>query len=347
MLIQKIYPVLFLLLGVFHPCVNAQAVFAPVKGAKWTYVAGVSQFSYLPNAGTQTDSFHQAVKATYSKDTLINSRSYKIIEMSVETKGVLITGSKSNATALQYDTANFYTNLKDTLFIRQTNDTVIAFDNTYRKERIYFVYAPTRDSVNLLALGYPTFPTRTVYFDLIDSYSISGKTFKSWYGSSYAVARQGNDIYGARPLTFLDRVGPIDDLLLFSAYQGFISPFVSDFPRGLVCYEDPEIGFVRFKDVDCNLSVKVETQNIASALDVGIYFSPSSQRIIVESKEVNLTGWNMSLINISGQTLLTASLSGFSNQIIPPAVLPGGIYFVHLANKTTGAHLARKIFIDF
>lgn len=52
----------------------SQAVFAPVKGAKWTYIYRSTAFVNGISSNT-----NGVIKATYSKDTIVEGKNYKLI----------------------------------------------------------------------------------------------------------------------------------------------------------------------------------------------------------------------------------------------------------------------------
>ncbi len=330
--------------------VNAQGVFAPVKGAKWTYVVGVSEYTSISGS---YDNYHQSEKLSYTKDTTVRGQVYKLINDVHESVGARINLiiNTNTGKVVGHDTFPYHDRKNISWMVRQSNDTVWSLVNVDTIERVYFVFTARRDTIALKHF-YPNsrFDTGRVFIDSIGTYQIGTRTFKAWQGRS--LYEYANDIvtFLKQKLTFLDRIGPLDDLPFYAGFNNYLPYVLKNYPFGLVCYEDPEIGLVQFLNVDCNMPLISATQDLAPnppADAVKVYFAPGSQKIMIESKELDLTGWEATLINLNGQVLLKKTLNGTMIQLAAPDRITNGVYFTRLYNKTSGARFINKLLIYF
>jgi hypothetical protein len=318
-----------------------QNVFAPLKGAKWTYVYNSNAFNGFTGEEWVGKSI---IKAEYLRDSTIETQNYKYILLNYEALNTYYKPTIVNGRVARYDTTISKNKTIRKFYTRQTQDTIFGFVDDKTNESVYYIFKANRDSFDIKKLNFDDYRTKKVFIDSIKTTQVGNRSFKTWKGKSYqrllADSGTGYDTFG---LTFLERIGPIDDIMLFFGFNGHPGNINRNAKYGLVCYEDSEVGLLKFMDVDCNISpTKEGSKNII----VETYFNRFKNSIEIHLGVDNINPLNLSLFNISGQLILTQSLKDVDNSVIVPRNLPSGIYFTHFIDKITGSTLVKKIFIN-
>lgn len=302
----------------------SQAVFAPVKGAKWTYIYRSS--SFLSGVLSKTNGI---INTTYSKDTVVEGKVYKILILNY---GIL--DSANNSVMAKYS---------HKFMSRQSQDTVWGFINDKSSESIYFVFKQIPDSFTIKKLHFTDAFSKKVFIDTIQTVKFGNRSFKTWKGKSYHEKLADGYNYDTCSLTFAERIGPIDDIMPYFAFNGHPGNMDKRYKYGLVCYEDSEVGTLKFIDLDCNI---VPVQNISKNILFESYYDNISRTLEIRFEESNLNQWTLSLVNISGQIMFSDVLKYTQNRISIPNSLSSGIYLIHLLNKENGNSTIKKIFIN-
>lgn len=219
--------------------VLGQAVFAPKIGAEWHYQVFYYPYTYpnYPQLGIPTNG---NLSIRYTKDTLIGGLKMKKFEQNGKFKYITS------------DTLHTYTN--PPFFMIQRNDSVFMLVNDTLT--IAFVYK-TQVGNNTIMKSYP----RKYIFNLqlkyiSDTFSINNNNFRL---KKYTYSLTTNpiifDVYFTNPLIILDRIGAINAHLTVLNSQGQSSNYVYD--HYLMCYQDDEVGELKFSTTDCNGLVSV------------------------------------------------------------------------------------------
>ncbi len=327
---------------------SGQPVFAPVQGAKWTY----SFHTYSRSLSGFTRKSQNIIKAQYLKDTILGTLDYKLILLNYETLSSSYWPVSVIGSIVTWDSlVNQYSAYQKKLFIRQSQDTIFALTDIKASEedRCYYTFLQSPGSYFLCRPSNKFVPSPKVIVDSIRVRQIGPIELKVWYGKSFTVTDGGSDIlyYYSRNLTFVERIGPIDDILLYFAFTGGdnINNHDESSPLGLICYEDSEIGVVKFMNLDCDLKL-VSTDEVFKDEAIQSHYNPYSRSIEIRIQPGQVNQWQFSLVHVSGQVILTTSVSDFNNFISVPQNLPDGIYFARIANRATGQSVAHKYFIS-
>ncbi len=323
---------------------SGQAVFAPVKGAKWTYTYSSTFYSVFGMYGHGK----AVLKAEYFNDTLIGSRTYKLINIKQEQIDTIYKVVSVTGTTVKWDTSIRIEKMAYRFLTRQSQDTVWSLSRSGDStERLYFIYLKNPGVFYMDKLG-PGEPdsNRWVVINSILSLSFGNRTFRAWKGMSHFPRKFIDDTsnYDSLSLTFLDRIGPVNDVMGYLAFGGNCGCINAGYKYGLVCYEDNEVGEIKFMDLDCDLKL-VPTQNISRGIMLESYFNSLSRTIEIRIEDDNINQLQLSLVNISGQVVLTTLLMDSHSSIRIPDSLPGGIYFTHFLSKTHGKSAVKKIFV--
>ncbi len=218
--------------------ISAQPLFAPVMGAKWTYVYRATSFQGFTGVSSKSNGIHKAV---YDKDTIINNSTYKLINLNTDVLDSLHIPILPIVGSLKYRDTVILSKTARKMFFRENKDTLWAAIDFIINERLYFIFKSKPDSFNLPQ----NFRTK-VFIDSISFKEINGKKLKTWQGKSYVRLLADGLNYDTCNLTFVERIGIIDDLMPYFAFGGHPSSIDKRVPWGMVCYEDKEIGLVKF-----------------------------------------------------------------------------------------------------
>lgn len=102
---------------------QAQSLFAPVIGAKWTYI--YQAYSFTASNGIESKT-KEIIKATYSKDTTINSLSYKLINLNTDILDSLHIPTVQANGSLKYRDTVILKKTSRKMVFRERNDTLWA-----------------------------------------------------------------------------------------------------------------------------------------------------------------------------------------------------------------------------
>ena len=338
----RLLAILFFLIATSTYFLKAQTVFAPVKGAKWTHI--YRSFNFQLN-GTQTKS-NGIIKALYLKDTVIDGKDYKLITLNYEVLDSSSFPVIVNNMVIRYDSEiriNRYTNK---FFVRQTQDTIWGAINQIDRELPYFIFRKSApDSFSIKSLIYSNPVSKKVFIDSIKTIRILNQNLKIWKGKSYQQRFADGYAYDTCALSFAERIGPIDDLMPYFGFAGHPGSIDKKSKYGLVCYEDTEVGLLKFMDLDCDISIKTALKDISQYPEIVSYFDNSTHRISVNSTDTNLENWSLSLINLTGQIILKTPLIEGQNNLNVPKDLPTGAYFIQFFNKENKFMKVEKIFL--
>lgn len=131
--------------------------------------------------------------------------------------------------------------------------------------------------------------------------------------------------------------------MLYFGFNGHPGSIDKRFKYGLVCYEDSEVGTIQFINLDCNI---VSIKSINNNSSINCYYDNANRSIEVNFDGIDMNYWKLSLVNISGQVILSSPLNNVHNRISVSRTLNNGIYFVRILDKMNGNLFVKKIFIQ-
>lgn len=214
---------------------HAQATFAPKIGAEWHYAFQTDAYDWsipfrVPRKGILT--------VNYAKDTLIRGVTMKKFEQKEAFR------NKGNDT--------LYNRIGAPFFMMQRNDSVfLMVQDTLA---VAFVYKNQLGSRTKLKANNGRVLLDLDLQSVRDTTAFSNPRF-SFGKYSYKTTTTILDVYFETLLVFLDRIGPINADLTVINSQGKASNYADTYT--LLCYQDSEVGELKFSNRDCNTSVSV------------------------------------------------------------------------------------------
>lgn len=320
-----------LIISVFF-CImlNAQSVFAPVVGAKWTYTYNTYGFSFGTSNKTK-----QILKVSYEKDTIANMKRYKLLNLFTDVIDSTWEPILPSNGIVDYKLTVSRIKRLEKIYFREQNDTLWAARYNTNSESIYFIFKTQPDSFNVL-------PMTKTYIDSIYTKSINGKILKVWKGKSYYKQLADGYIYDTCQMTFIERIGIIDDIMPYFAFGGHPNSISKNKPWGLVCYEDNEIGNVQFMNIDCNVSA---IQNKILEKNIECHYFSEENRIKYDMHDIDFKNWKLILLDMKGNILMNRLITSKENYIELPNKNAVNIYLLHFYNLDNGNYYNKKILI--
>lgn len=317
---------------------QAQALFAPVMGAKWTYIYQANSFNGFNGIESKTKGI---IKAIYNKDTTINSLTYKLIDLNTDILDSLhIPTIQPNGSIKYRDTVILKKTLRK-MFFREQNDSLWAAIDFIITEKLYFVFKSMPDSFSIDKLS-----SAKVFIDTIYFKDINGKKLKTWQGKSYSRLLIDGLNYDTCNLTFIERIGIVDDIIPYFAFNSHPASINKNRPWGLVCYEDKDIGLIKLINLDCDISNTVSTKNAALENRIECVYNSSESKVHFDLHDIDSQNWNLILIDLQSHILLDIPIKNSSGFVKIQDKLPTGICIVHFYNKINGNFYNKKIFIQ-
>ncbi len=296
-------------LFVLSSFVNAQAVFAPVKGAVWNYYFRSNNYSwnipfFKPVEGIAT--------IKYVKDTLIGNTNFKKMERIEKLK------YRGNDT--------IFLNLKQSLLFIQRNDSIFLL--TKDTLSLAFVYPSRINSVvdlKSLSPGKITFSLTLKDTGLVFALNRSTVKFKNF---TFIPNTKWFDVYLVNPLIILDKIGALNSDVTVIESQGENSTYAISYR--LICYEDFELGLLKFDNRECDVITSIFGKKETKLKEINIVQSQEDIRI----KNL-LTVRYIRLYNILGQLVNEYAIQNIEELTIPVNVLHSGIYLLYLESETS------------
>jgi hypothetical protein len=336
--ISVIFYLLFL-----HIKASSQTIFAPIKGAKWTHIYRYSTY----NSGVTTFSLG-IINSSYLKDSTIENKVYKCITMDYD----VISDSQYpiilDNVIYRKNTSSSVFKYSASLFTRELQDTVWGFINNKDTERPFFIFTnKSPDSFDLKWLRFDNNVPKKVYIDSIKSAQYSNRNFKTWQGKSYQkLLLDGTQLYDTCSLTFAERIGPINDILPYFAFNRHPGTMDRKYDNGLICYSDAEVGNLKFKNLGCTFDIKVSTKEVVNSPDIDCYYDELNHCIAIKSKYSNICGYKVLITNTVGTIMQTERVVDTNVRIYLLKSIKNGIYIINITDFSNRGNCVKKVFIN-
>ncbi|MDZ7878503.1 MAG: T9SS type A sorting domain-containing protein [Saprospiraceae bacterium] len=329
MKINRIYITTSILLVFFHffsLTVKGQSVFAPKIGAEWNYFVETDSYTIdVPYFNPITG----IVTVNYTKDTLINGLNMKKFEQKWQYK------KRKNDTlfggALE---PSFMTQIGNSVFLLVGNTLKLAF-----------VYETQIGTLTRLTVPPPNFP---FVFNLelqsirdTTALNNSNLRFKKYTFRSFTPTVIF-DVDFTNPVIILDRIGPLNTDLSVILSQGQGVYYTNWF--SLICYQDSEVGLLKFMNRECNSRVAVEDINtVLRDFDIINYNEFISISLQNNDNEVIR---NVKVYDVLGRLVLNITNNDKKNELnISKSKLPKGILIVNVESNNF-SYKAKKVIIN-
>ena len=329
--------ILIILISITYFNATAQSLFAPVMGAKWTYIYRATSFQGFTGVSSKSNGIYKAV---YDKDTIVNSLTYKLINLSTDILDSLNIPILPINGPVKYRDTVILKKTVHKMFFRENNDTLWAAIDFISNERLYFIFKSKPDSFNISKNS-----QAKVFIDSIYLKEINGKKLKTWKGKSYSRLLPDGLHYDTCSLTFVERIGIIDDLMPYFAFGGHRGNIDKRIPWGLVCYEDKEIGLVKFINLDCDIKNRVSTKNVALEKTIDCTYDSEENKISYDMHDLDTKYWKIILIDLEGNILLDTPIKDKSGFVKIQNRTSLKIGIVHFYNTLNGNYFNKKILI--
>lgn len=319
--------ILLIFSQLFSLTVKGQSVFAPKVGAEWNYSIQTDSYTIdVPYFNPITG----IVTVNYTKDTLMNGMSMKKFEHK------WIYKKRKNDTLFGGALAPvFMVQRNDSVFLLVSNNTL----------SLAFVYKTQIGSITTLTVPPPNLP---FVFNLelqsirdTTALNNSNLRFKKYTFRSFTPTVIF-DVDFTNPLIILHRIGPLNTDISVIRSQGQGQFYTNWF--SLICYQDSEVGLLKFKDRECNSRVAVE--DIKTALkDFNIINYSEFISISLHSNDNEIIK-HVKIYDVLGRLVLNIAHNEKKNELnISKNKLPNGILIVNMESNNF-QYNAKKIIIN-
>lgn len=306
-----------LILFVLMNCIliSAQSKFAPIIGAEWHY-------SFISDTYDYNYSFFEHKKGIlevrYTKDTVVGNFTLKKFEQKETFK------NKGNDT--------LFSEIKNPVFMLQRNDTVfLLLKDTLEPAFFYKTQLTAKTKIEHFINQELKSVTDTT---ALNNRNILFKAF------NYAQSCTCFDAYFEYNLIILDRIGALNADITVIETQGKAVNGANYYR--LVCYNDNEIGEVKFLNQDCNTLTAVADLNSFS-IDFDLFNQPDLFNIHLPDHSPDFFQ-KIKIYDVSGRLVWKYDgKNDLKNISILKSNLPQGVLIVTVQGKNI-MYKAKKIF---
>lgn len=229
------YSSLLLFFLIMSASLFSQSEFAP-KGAEWVYeFQGFRFFSGFSWSERGIE------RITYERDSLIQNEVTKVLSW----KRIFYASNYPDSLQVE----------EKELLLSQRNDSIFINNLLY-----FYLNAKVGDTLECCVCCPRTGLNveKKVFIDSVGQFNLDTFSFKSWTGRSYSETLTAGPAYSHFPLTFVDRLGPINDFFLYYGFRGtshnsaLISESNPNHGVKLRCYQDDELGQINFAGIACD-----------------------------------------------------------------------------------------------
>jgi Secretion system C-terminal sorting domain len=305
---------------------SGQSVFAPKVGAEWNYFVETDSYPIdVPYFNPITG----IVTVNYTKDTLVNGLNMKKFEQK------WIYKKRKNDT--------LFGGALDPSFMIQRNDSVFLLVGSTLS--LAFIYKNQIGSITTLTVPPPNY---SWLFNLElqsvrDTMALNNSNFRfKKYTFRSFTPTVIFDVSFTNPVIILDRIGPINTDLSVILSQGQGTYYTNRF--SLICYQDSEVGLLKFMNRECNSRVAVD--DIKTALKDFDIINYNEFISISLNNNDNEVIKNVKIYDVLGRLVLNILNNDKKNELnISKNKLPKGILIVNIESNNFHYN-AKKIIIN-
>jgi hypothetical protein len=323
---QSVVCTLLIFFQIFSFSAKGQPVFAPKVGAEWNYFIETDSYTLdVPYFNPITG----IVTVNYTKDTLVNGINMKKFEQKWVYK------KKNNDT--------LYSLVLDPSFMTQRENSIFLLVGSTLS--LAFVYETQIGAITTFTVPPPNFSS---VFNLelqsirdTTALNSSNSRFKKYTYRSFT-PRVIFDVDFTNPLIILDRIGPLNADISVIRSQGQAVNYTNRF--SLICYQDSEVGQLKFKNRECNSRVAVDATK-ADLKDFEIDNYSEIISILLQSNDNEFIE-NVKIYDVLGRLVLDITNNDKKNELnISKHKLPKGISIVKMKSNNF-QYKAKKIIIN-